>query len=61
MPVDGTISEKWTRLQDALEAEAKYDLMAKLVMATDDDLAFIAIEDSIPCILHGGNACGSME
>jgi len=56
MPVQGTIAEKWARLQEALEAEAEYDLMMKLVAATDNDMAFIAIEDAIPCILYGGTA-----
>jgi len=58
MPVQGTIAEKRLRLQEALEAEAEYDLMTKLVAATDDEMVFIAIEDAIPCILHGGNRMG---
>ena len=58
MPVQGTIAEKRLRLQEALEAEAEYDLMTKLVAATDDEMVFIAIEDAIPCILQGGNRMG---
>jgi hypothetical protein len=55
MQVDGTIVEKWSRLQEVLEAEAIYKLMIRLVFTTDEASAFCAVEDTIPCIMHGGN------
>jgi hypothetical protein len=55
---DGTISEKRQRLQTALEVESMYSLMTKLVLSTDYDSAFCAVEDAIPCVMHGGNRMG---
>ncbi len=55
---DGTIAEKRQRLQTALEVEAMYGLMTKLVLPTDYDSAFYAVEDAISCIMHGGNRMG---
>lgn len=58
LPVNGTIAEKRARLREALEAEAVYSLMQKLVLSTDVDQAFCAAEDAIPCVMHGGNRMG---
>jgi len=58
MSQHGSIAEKRTRLKEALEAEAVYQLMSKLVLATDEGSAFCAVEDAIPCIMHGGNRMG---
>jgi hypothetical protein len=55
---DRTVSAKRQQLMAALEAEAIYSLMSKLVMATDYDSAFCEVEDAIPCIMHGGNRIG---
>ena len=41
-----------------MEVEAIYGLMTKLVLSTDYDSAFCAVEDAIPCIMHGGNRMG---
>jgi len=32
--------------------------MSKLAASTDPDSAFCAVEDAIPCIMHGGNHVG---
>jgi hypothetical protein len=45
-------------LQDALESETIYNLMVKLVAATDYESAFCQVDDAIPCIMHGGNQIG---
>jgi hypothetical protein len=58
LPVNGTIRSKRESLRSALEAEAFYDLMTKLVSSTDENSAFCAVEDAIPCIMHGGNRIG---
>ncbi len=55
MQQGGTVSEKRQRLKDALEAEAEYGLMTKLVLSTDENSAFCAVDDAIPCVMHGGN------
>jgi hypothetical protein len=58
MRADGTIAVKRSRLREALEAEAIYKLMTRLVLATDEASAFCAVEDAIPCVMHGGNRMG---
>jgi hypothetical protein len=58
MHVDGTIAEKRSRLREALEAEAIYKLMIRLVLSTDDASAFCAVKGAIPCVMHGGNRMG---
>jgi hypothetical protein len=58
LPHDGTVSEKRQRLREALEVEIMYNLMTKLVAATDYDSAFCQVDDAIPCIMHGGNRMG---
>jgi len=58
MQQGGTVSEKQQRLKDALEAEAEYGLMTKLVLSTDENSAFCAVDDAIPCVMHGGNRVG---
>ncbi len=55
---DGTISDKRHRLHAALEVEVMYELMTKLVASTDLNCAFCAVEDAIPCVMHGGNRIG---
>ncbi len=55
---DVTIAAKRHRLTAALEVEAIYNLMTKLVLSTDFDSAFCAVEDAIPCVMHGGNRMG---
>ncbi len=49
------MSEKRQWLLEVLEAEIIYNLMVKLVAATDYNSAFCQVDDSIPCIMHGGN------
>jgi hypothetical protein len=58
MPTNGTIKIKWESLCSALEAEAFYGSMTKLVLSTDEASAFHAAEDAIPCIMHGRNRIG---
>jgi len=52
---NGTVAEKRKRLHDGLEAEQMYSLMTKLVSSFDQESAFCTAEDTIPCIMHGGN------
>jgi len=58
LPTDGSVSETRQRLRDALESETIYNLMVKLVAATDYESAFCQVDDAIPCIMHGGNRIG---
>ncbi len=55
LPAIGTVRENCQRLRSALEAEQIYRLMTKLVGSIDRESAFCAVEDAIPCIMHGGN------
>jgi hypothetical protein len=55
---NGTIRVKRDTLRAVLEAEMLYDFMTKLVSCIDQDSAFCAVEDAIPCIMHGGNRVG---
>ncbi len=52
------VSDKCQRLTDVLEVEAVYGLMTKLVSSTDENSAFCAVDDVIPCVMHGGNRIG---
>jgi hypothetical protein len=52
---NGTVREKRKRLRDALEAEQMYSLMTRLVGSIDQESAFCAVQDAIPCVMHGGN------
>jgi hypothetical protein len=55
---EGTVSEKRQRLKDALQHETIYNLMVKLVGATDNESRFCEVDDAVPCIMHGGNRMG---
>jgi hypothetical protein len=58
MQQGGTVTEKRQHLNDALEVEAEYGLMTKLVLSTDENSAFCVVDDAIPCVMHGGNHIG---
>ena len=55
---DGTIRSKRESLHAAIEAKTLYNLMSKLAASTGIDSEFCAVEDAIPCIMHGGNHVG---
>jgi hypothetical protein len=55
LQTNGTVGEKRKRLHDALEGEQMYSLMTKLVSSIDQESAFCAVVDAIPCAMHGGN------
>jgi hypothetical protein len=55
LSTSGTVREKHEKLCGALESEQIYGLMVKLVSSIDCESAFYAVEDAIPCIMHGGN------
>jgi hypothetical protein len=53
-----TISDKRQCLTDVLEVEAVYCLMTQLVSSTNENSTFCAVDDAIPCVMHGRNHIG---
>jgi hypothetical protein len=56
--IDGLVRENRQLLKSTLEVEDKCKLLCKVTASKDFEAAFVTIEATIPCILHGGNRLG---